>query len=268
MTNSSAAPAPNLKSLFASAAASGDLTTAAAQVLSLPDYGAQIQAGLGVKVDDVHVSEVFLVAVLIDDSGSIRFAGNAQSVRDGHNAVIGAFKDSKGQGSGILTLCRYLNGTILYEFTPLDQSIEMTTKNYDPDGGTPLYDQAIVILGTVAAKAQEFADAGVTARTATLIVTDGNDEGSRSRATDVKKVVDAMLGSEKHIIAAMGISDGSTDFRRVFKDMGIRDEWMLVPGNTASDIRKCFRVFSRSAVRASQSAQGFSQTAAGGFGTP
>ncbi|MFH1098784.1 MAG: hypothetical protein V1723_02610 [Candidatus Uhrbacteria bacterium] len=263
----SSATVPNVNSLFGAAVAAGDLTRAAAAVLTLPDYGAQIQAGLGVKVDDVPASEVFLVGILVDDSGSIRFASNAQAVRDGHNGVMTALKDSK-QGSGILVHCRYLNGTILYEVVPLDQAVEMTAHNYDPNGCTPLYDQAIVLLGTIAAKAQEFADAGVVCRTATLLVTDGNDEHSRARAVDVKKIVDAMLKAERHIVAGLGVDDGSTNFRQVFRDMGIRDEWMLTPGNTPSEVRRAFQVFSRSAVRASQSAAGFSKTAAGGFGTP
>jgi hypothetical protein len=73
--------------------------------------------------------------------------------------------------------------------------------------------------------------------------------------------------AENHIIAAMGIDDGRTDFRQVFQDMGIRDEWILTPGNSQKDIRNAFQVFSQSAVRASQSAGSFSQTSLGGFGT-
>lgn len=258
----------NLKSLFAAAAAGGELSPQSAALVTIPDYGAQIQAGLGVKVDDVVASEVFLVAFLIDDSGSIRFAGNSDAVRDGHNFVVQALTDSK-QGDGILAACRYLNGTLLYPFTPVDRAERMTLQNFDPTGGTPLYDASVVALATVVAKAQEFLDNGVVARTATLILTDGNDEHSvRARAADVKRLVDDMLKSERHIVAGMGVSDGSTDFRDVFRKMGIRDEWILTPGNTPSEVRRAFQVFSRSAVRASQSAGSFSQTAAGGFGTP
>jgi Ca2+-binding EF-hand superfamily protein len=78
-----------------------------------------------------------------------------------------------------------------------------------------------------------------------------------------------MLRTEQHIIAAMGIDDGGkTDFHQVFRSMGIRDEWILTPGSTPSEIRKAFGTFSKSAVRASQTATSFSQTAAGGFGAP
>ena len=127
----------------------------------------------------------------------------------------------------------------------------------------------MVLLGTVLAKAQEFADQGVAVRTVTLIITDGNDEHSvRSNARDVAAIAKDMLKAETHIIAAMGIDDGHTDFKEVFKEMGIRDEWILIPGNTPSEIRKVFQVFSKTAIRATQSAAGFKTAAAGGFGAP
>ena len=107
----------------------------------------------------------------------------------------------------------------------------MTTANYDPCLGTPLYDQTCVLLGTVIAKSQELAQAGIAVRTVTLIITDGGDYGStRCKAADVAALVGDMLAQENHIVAAMGISDGTTDFKAVFRAMGIPDRWILTPG--------------------------------------
>jgi hypothetical protein len=142
----------------------------------------------------------------------------------------------------------------------------MSHKNYNPNKGTPLYEQTIVLLGTVLAKSQEFADNGVPVRTVTLIITDGADEHSGRRAKDVKAIVEDMLRTENHIIAAMGIDDGTTDFRSVFREMGLRDQWILTPGNNHKDICQAFQIFSQSAVRVSQSAIHFSQSNLGGFG--
>jgi hypothetical protein len=86
-------------------------------------------------------------------------------------------------------------------------------------------------------------------------------------AAKVRAVVEDMLKMETHIIAAMGLDDGSVDFRLVFRAMGIPDRWILTPGNSPGEIRRAFEVFSRSAVQASQTAQTFSKTALGGFGT-
>jgi hypothetical protein len=257
----------NVRSLFQSAHEEGILSPQALQALTVVDLGSRIQAGLGIKVDDVVASEVTLVTTMPDDSGSIRFGSNAQAVRDGHNAVLDALGRCK-QRDGILTHCRYLNGQVLYPYVPLDQAVRMDSHNYDPNQGTPLYDQTVVLLGTVLAKAQEFAHAGVPARTVTLLITDGADEHSRhSTARDVAAVVRDMLMSELHIVAAMGIDDGGrTDFRTVFRSMGIEDRWILTPGSSESEIRRAFQVFSQSAVQASQGPARFSRTALGGFG--
>ena len=254
----------NINDLFQSAHDDGLLSTTSLQVLDVNDIGAQIQAGLGIEIDDVTSSEVVLVTIMPDDSGSIRFGGNAQAVRGGHNAVLDALSSSK-QNDNILIHTRYLNGHVLYPYCPLSQAVRMTPQNYDPNLGTPLYDQTIVLLGTVLAKAQEFADNGVPVRTITLIITDGADASSRANAKDIASVVQDMLKAENHIVAAMGIDDGYTQFRQVFQDMGIRDEWILTPGNSDSEIRKAFQVFSQSAVRVSQSAGNLGSL--GGFGS-
>ncbi len=256
----------DLKNIFQTANDEGDLSTTSLQALTVhADIGAQIQAGLGVAPDDVPASEVVLVTMMPDDSGSIRFGGNAKTVREGHNLVLDSLEGSK-QMADVLAHTRYLNGHVLFPYRPLSGAERMSKANYDPCLGTPLYDQVAVVLGTVLAKAREFEDNGVPARTVTLLITDGADAGSqRQTPKSVRSIVEDMQRAETHIIAAMGIDDGHTDFRQVFSEMGIPDEWILTPGNSASEIRSAFHVFSQSAVRASQAAMHFAQTAAGGF---
>lgn len=255
----------NIAELFKTAEDEGSLSPASANALKVVDIGNQIRAALGVKVDDVKASEVTLVTMLIDDSGSIRFGSNAEIVRDGHNLVIDSLLESN-QKNSILAHTRYLNGKILFPYCLIGQAVKMDKHNYNPNLGTPLYDESVVVLGTVLAKAQEFSDNGVVSRSVTLIVSDGADEHSaRATAKNVADIIQDMLKSEIHIVAAMGIDDGGrTDFCRVFKEMGIRDEWILTPSNTKSEIRKAFQLFSKSALRASQSAKIFSQLALGG----
>jgi hypothetical protein len=257
-----------VQQLFHQAAAEGAISQQTLAALAIPDLGAQIQAGLGVCADDVPASEVVLVTQMPDDSGSIQHGQNAQLVRDGHNQVLDALAASQ-QKDSILAHTRYLNGQVLFPYRPVAQAVRMDQKNYQPDLGTPLYDQAMVLLGTVLAKAQEFAGAGVQARTVTLILTDGADCGSQLfGANDVAQLVGDLLRAETHVVAALGIYDGSTDFRRVFREMGIEDRWILTPGAGAQEIRRAFRLFSQSALRASQSAAAFGAATAGGFAGP
>ena len=241
-------------SLFQAAHTEGLLSPASLQVLTGVDLGAQIQAGLGVAIDDVQASEVVLLTIMPDDSGSIRAAGNEQLVREGHNLVLDALLGSR-QHEAILAHTRYLNGKVLFAYRPLDQAVRMTAQNYSADQGTPLYDQAVVLLGSVLAKTQAFSQSGVVARSVTLLITDGGDAHStRARAADVAALVADLQRAESHIVAAMGIEDGSTDFRKVFREMGIEDRWILTPGNQPTEIRKAFQIFSQSAVRVSQAA--------------
>lgn len=242
------------RTLLDSAHQQGALSAAGMHVLSVADLGAQIQAGLGVSVDDVQASEVVLVTLMPDDSGSIRFAGNADAVRTGHNLVLDALAASR-QSGDVLVHTRYLNGHVLYPYCSLSHAVRMDASNYDPCLGTPLYDQAVVVLGTVLAKSQELADSGVPVRTVTLLITDGADAGSvRASAADVATLVKDLQRAECHVVAAMGIDDGSTDYRAVFRAMGIEDRWILTPKNSDREVRRAFQVFSQSAIQASQSA--------------
>lgn len=266
-----------VQNLFSGAAAAGVLGTKAINAINVEDLGAQIQEGLGVAPDDIQASDVTLVGQLIDDSGSIRMAGNAQHVRDGHNLIISALSATK-QKEGILAYCRYLDGTVLYPFCKIVDAVKMTNSNYNPNGGTPLYDESLVLLATMAAKCQEFANSGVPARAVAAIISDGADMHSRKKAKDVAAVVNDLLIQETFIIIGMGIWDGKvdanknpipgtgTDFKTVFGEMGLQDKWILTPGNSPSEIRKAFAMVSQSSVRASQGAQAFSKAAMGGFG--
>lgn len=257
-----------VQTLLQSAQDSGALSPAAMHALTIADVGAMIQAGLGTPVDDVLASEAVLVTMMPDDSGSISHANNAQVVRDGHNLVLDALHQTQ-QRDSILAHTRFLNGHVLFPYCALPHTVRLDAQNYHPALGTPLYDQTVVLLGTVLAKAQAFADNGVPVRTVTLLITDGADlHSQRATAQTVAALVRDLRQAETHIIAAMGIDDGSTDFRQVFQDMGLDAQWILTPGNNAAQIRRAFQMFSQSAVRVSQSAAHFGHAVLGGFGAP
>ena len=232
--------------------------------VNVPDLSDQIEKGLGVSTEDVTASQVLLVTMLIDDSSSIRHHNNTGAVRSGYNTVIDALQASK-QRDAVLAHTRYLNGGVFYDFRPIDETPRMDQTNYKPSGRTPLYEESVNLLGTVAAQIEKFANAGVMARSITLIVTDGDDNESANSVGDVKNWVDDLLAKEMSIIVGMGIDDGRTDYRAVFGDMGIADDRILTPGNTESEIRDAFGVFSRSAVQASQGTAQFDGDV-GGFG--
>lgn len=259
----------NVPELFNTANQDGDLSNEALGVVkNIPNMGAKIKANLGINMQDVAASDSVIVSVLVDDSGSIRFAGNTDIVIEGHNLIIESLRNAK-QKNNILATTHYINGTVLYPYVLLDDAILLDKQNYNEDyfGGTPLYDKSVEFLATVFAKGKESEEDGTPARTITLIISDGEDVHSRSNnANDVKSLVKDMLMAENHIVAAMGIDNGETDFKKVFTEMGIEEKWILTPKNDPKEIRDAFKLFSQSAVSASQNAGSFSKTNSGGFG--
>lgn len=277
------------QSLFAQAHEDDVLGLEAMQSLgNIPDLGARINDALGVPADQLQSSEVVLVSIMADDSGSISASGLTEAIRDGHNAVIEALVDSK-SNTAIQFYSRLLNGQLIQSYGPIDSANRLDDVNYNPRLGTPLFDGTIEFLGAVMAKAQEYADNGIPCRTVSLIQTDGFDMHSRSTARNVEPLIRDMRKQETHIVCGFGVEDahggfGSgtsnvpTTFREVFKSMGIADEWIMeatkrkpdgsmrTPEEFKSEVRRMFQVFSQSAIRASQNAASFSQQALGGLG--
>lgn len=226
---------------------------------------------LGSPVNLYKEDNVLLVATLVDDSGSLNVMvekdpktkrlisrpasyndpkSNAEAVRIGHNAVIQVLQGSE-KPSAIWFHARYLNGYQLTTWNSLEKATKMDVNNYRPDGGTPLYDETAATLGSIITKAQEFRNNWVSVRTATLIVTDGADTESKLQTqVSVKSIVTDMYNTGIHIIAAMGIYDGITDFKKIFIGMGIHENLILTPGSTAEEIRRSFGLFGKMATRA------------------
>jgi hypothetical protein len=228
------------------------------------DVGQDIENALGVSVDDIQSSEVVLITLLIDDSGSIRSGGNEQNVIDGYNLILDGLLNS-GAADDILMHTRYLNGTVLYPYSLIENVPRLDENNYAGTGRTPLYDETMRMLQIVSARVAEFADNGVPARTVSIIITDGADYGSYThRPVDVESFMSEFMAQEMHIVWAMGIDDGSTNFEDVFTSMGIREDFILTPSDSEHAIREACQTMSQSAVSVSQSATNVQQ-ALGGF---
>ena len=267
MSNPKSQPA-NVQQTFGSWKDDGTLSKQSMAALAIVEPTA-LQESMGIEVGKVNASEVTLVSLMIDDSGSIESEGNTDAVIDGHNVVLDALEKSKAQ-AGILLFTRYLNGSVLYPYSFIKDAIQMSRKNYDPIHGTPLYKESLTFLRTILTKVKEFEDNGVPVRTVSLIVTDGEDLHSGSvTAKDVATIVKDMRKTEMHIIAGMGVKNNNIDFDEVFQDMGLDKRWILTPSNSPKEIRAAFGLFSQSATSAVQGAASFSKTAlGGGFATP
>lgn len=232
-------------------------------LLAVPDVAARIGAGLGQTPDN---ERVFLVSIVPDDSGSIFAKNNAPWVAQGHNDIVDELYSLSASEStdAILLHTRYLNGQVLNPYTALATARRMDYSTYREGGGTPLYDQSVVALGTVVAKTVQLTALGAKVRTFTLLISDGADKHSmRTNAQSVAWIVGDMLGTGEHIVAGMGVRDGVTDFRAVYREMGIKPGWILEVKDSRDAIRKAFRTISSKLTLAAGSEGGFAQLALG-----
>lgn len=234
----------------------GVLSEASMDALTaIPDIGTEIEQGLGgVGGGD------FLVSMMADDSLSIRTGEMQSAVINGHNLILSIARE---QDAACLLHTRYLNGHVLNPYVAAENAEPMTRSNYtlSPDG-TPLYDQSVVLLGTVIAKWRE-GPPGSRPRTFTVIISDGADTTSRSSPESVKRLVSDMLPSGEHIVAAIGINDGSTDFRTVFGEMGIPQPWILTPDASAEQVAGAFQTIADALALGAGDAQAFRQLTVG-----
>jgi hypothetical protein len=210
-------------------------------LLAVEGIERQIALGLGSSSGS---ESVFLVTVLADDSQSIFRDNNAALVAEGHNNIVDELKriSSGGAADDVLLLTRYINGKVLNPCTTLEQATLMNSRTYQEGGMTPLYDQSVATLGTVLAMTAKLTASGIKVRTFTLIITDGADELSRSaNAQSVAWIVGDLLLTGSNIVAAMGVSDGVTNFQRVFSEIGIKPGWILTTDNSRDKIRQAFR---------------------------
>lgn len=260
----------NADNLLKASIAEGTLNQNSMNIMVGNNLQATITNALGVDANAIPSSDVVLIAELLDNSGSM--TNLVTEAVKGCVLIDTSLKASKSQ-AGILRYTGFLNGGMVHPFVELDNAPLMDKATYRITGATPLYRKIIETLGIVGAKVTEFSLAGVPARAVTVIITDGANydpqdssaHDTRKNRDDCKTVIEDLLAQENHIIIAVGIDDGGTDFKQVFTKIGVPEKWILTPANTESEVRKAFEVISKSTVQASQTVGSFSQTALGGF---
>ncbi|MNC06560.1 hypothetical protein D3C81_763310 [compost metagenome] len=204
----------------------------------------------GMDVDDVLATDVTLVTLITDNSGSIGFSGLEDAVRTGQNEMLDAFLNSKQKDSIMLAQWFINESTPIHSYVSLDKATKLDKSNYNAGGGTPLYDRTVEAVISNVAYAQQLRDTGTPVTSVIIIITDGYDEGSRKyRAGQVAQVIKDVM-REQFAVVLVGV--GKDDFRKVAKDMGISDGNVLTVDSTPSEIRKACQMVSQSTIRASQ----------------
>jgi uncharacterized protein YegL len=212
-----------------------------------------IAGAAGKDVEDIVASDVTLVTLLVDASSSIHARGLEAAVRDGENTLVDALAQSKQNDAILMALWTFNDELrVVHAYVDLDDVTRLDDKNYHGVGATRLYDAWCDALAANLAYAKRLRDAGTPCKSVVVVVTDGEDVGSKRRASDCAKISKEVLATEQFTLAFVGVGT-DVDFHAVARSMGVPDGNITVQAQaTASGLRKVFRMVSQSAIRASQ----------------
>lgn len=239
--------------LLSSATTKGVLTPQT-QSMVTGNLGPLVLAGAaGRDLEDLDASDVTLVTVLIDASSSIADRGLEAAVRDGQNALIDAFSGAKEKDAVLLACWTFDHeAKVLHSYVPVDEATRLDARNYRGGGATSLYDTWCDALTANVTYAQRLRDGGTPTRSVVVVVTDGEDVGSKRTAGHCARLSKDLLASELFTLAFVGVGR-DVDFEQVAKAMGVPAGCILVQKDaTPSGLRRAFQLVSRSAIRASQ----------------
>lgn len=233
---------------FDSAVEDAVITVESASIIDVND---NVLAGMnGMDIDDIEVSEVTLVTVLVNDSSSIEYGGLTDAFIEGQNELIDALANSKASDS-IMFAQGQFNYGVLHSYVPIEDAERLNSSNFRPSGMTPLYNHYIEALGANIAYAQMLKENGTPVKNIFIVITDGADVNSSKRDIDCNTLTKDLLMSEQFVIGFIGAGN-EADFRQVAKDMGIPDKSILEVDASSKAIRDAFNLASKSAIKASQ----------------
>jgi len=205
--------------------------------------------GIGINNFDptnITADEVIGITFVIDKSGSVN-----RYISDLNDNLNGFLQEMGHSHVADKILCQILefddDVKVLNGFQPI---ADIKPFNIQPGGMTSCFDACAKGLENTIQYRQNLEQQGITVKNLVFIITDGESNADRKyAASDVKKLVDDLYTNESNFgsfsIILFGLGD-ETNFKRVGKEMGIRDEMIATIGITAKEIRKMIGFISSS----------------------
>jgi uncharacterized protein YegL len=248
---------PNLndiQDLFANA--SGDGLGNQATGILVENLDSVALAGCsGADLADINTDDVTLVAAVVDASASMSVV--RQAVIEGFNTMLDTFKGSKQSDSILVSAWSFNNAAQLhFSYTPAPLVKKLAWDEYNPDGGTALYDSLLYVMAGMVAYGQTLRNNGIRTRGIIIVFSDGDDNCSRTQAYQVNTVSQGLLAQEIYSLAYAGF--GIPDPVRLAAQVGFP---LVIPaGSGPSEIRRIFQQVSASVIRVSQANVGGSNS--------
>ena len=195
--------------------------------------------------DNIQTDETINCVFVIDKSGSVTYY--VQDMNNALNDFLHTMQASHVADKLLVSTIEF-NGNV--EVTNGFQPIA-NVKDYDvkPNGLTALYDAVMAGLENACNYRKQLQDSGLTAKTLVFIITDGNDNASKTKASDIKAKLAQIYADEMNAftftVIMFGVgNEGDFDYAR--EAMGIDKNLMAKVGTTGAEIRKMIGFISSS----------------------
>ena len=258
----------NASDIANSAVAVGTISKAAGAAASQAVQLAAPDTGIDAKT--LGSARVFLLNVIVDDSGSM--SNFVAAVVSALNKLYMELKEAAEEADiEILISVTFLNRGQIQSYERMGEARELTEADYAPNGGTPLYSTINSVLGTMLVKVSELTSAGRTAQSFTCVISDGQPTDGDSTSPDgdgvstpaqVANLIGGFLAAKQHIVCGVSIGSAANPF---FASIGIPSKWIVDPARDPFAFESAIKQVSRASRSASKGAGAFAHTAQGGF---
>jgi hypothetical protein len=209
----------------------------------------------GVDVDDIDSEEVTLVVVAIDASGSMytwaeevkrayreQFLEPLKKAKNAESILVSVVVFSAGAGSNV---------RLVHGYMPVSQCPELTDSDYQPDGGTPLYDAVWNGLTGLVTYGQHLRDNGTRTKSIAVVLSDGWENSSRTSASKLRRLSGDVLTQHEYVLSYVFFGD-QAEGDKAAKDIGFPPHHRLTEDLDGSGIRRVFGQVSASVITTSQ----------------
>lgn len=249
----------NLDDLFQSAQADG-LTDDALDLVIANLNGPAVVTAVHTPLDQLASNDVTLAMNILDRSGSMAPHADAL-IRAYNDDYLAAMRQSAAADDILVSTLSFSNTVqTLHGYLPLADVPPLNRQTYDPDYSTALYDAVAAGLTNMVLYAQQLRASGVMVRGIVMVYTDGEDNASRQRASDVQRAAADLLKQEIYTLALVGFglkkaigftgTNGRSPAEELAAEIGFPIG--LSAGMNQSELRRIFHMASQSTVQVSQ----------------
>jgi len=249
----------NLDDLFQSAQDDG-LTTDTMDLLVANLNGPTMATAVGTPLDQLASADVTLAMNVIDMSGSMHPYAN--DLMRAYNDDYLAAMTASPAADDILVSSIVFNSDVhsLHGYVPLEDATRLSSQTYDPNYTTALYDAVAGGMTNMVLYAQQLRQSGVSVQCIVMLYSDGDDNASSQRATDVRRAAADLLKQEMYTLVYVGFGlkkqmgfkagNGRSPAQDLADEIGF--PIALDAGLSPSELSRIFRMASMSAVQVSQ----------------